>query len=573
MAFATIMPQSTVTAAFAEHGYDLITDPTLADALVAGTDEALGSFNLDPASPDSYVSLNGAPEGFDLPPADLPVETFLSWHTQEQLSYIYKNLTDQNAVLRIGNDVPGGGSLDVMLTPAGVDVSNPGNAASFINITALDAAAVGMLSVEDQNRLLDDDLYPNGFNTFTESVVPALGFETDIAAVLTDPESPLAQLNVLLVDLLSDSTSSDLSGALQQLSEAGLTGVSENAEAVIEDLTKQIEAFFEQAEANVVFDPAELNSAAKELLDRVAALNNFAISIDGLVDAQSVVDIDADGLLILGSVSAQEDTAQLTTLATSFGNLVRAEAAVASAFDANQAIVDGIGTDDLGRPLDGPALMGLFIFNLSLKLQSINQADTEAFNQLNELVKSYGVMQDLINGLLSQFDASDTDQKLALNLDDMTTEQRAAVTMFLGDFSGDIQSRVTVELPFGEFFVDADTPASVIDAVGSAVNQHPAELQENVTRPTLDILEEVSVNLDFDPPRITGVEFKALDRQAWTNILQQLNDAVTQLNQNSQLAFNEITSRSQQQTTFFEGASDALAKLQDTVKAMTSNIA
>jgi hypothetical protein len=93
---------------------------------------------------------------------------------------------------------------------------------------------------------------------------------------------------------------------------------------------------------------------------------------------------------------------------------------------------------------------------------------------------------------------------------------------------------------------------------------------ENVTRPELDIGV-----VDFRLPShaLTGIKLPAFDRQHWSTLLQQVNDAVTLLNQSSQLAFNKITSQSQQRTTFVSTASDALAKASDVLQSITRNIA
>ncbi len=51
--------------------------------------------SADPDSPDSLIAQVGKPEGFDLPPDQLPPGIFASWHSAFQREYI-------NAQIKVG---------------------------------------------------------------------------------------------------------------------------------------------------------------------------------------------------------------------------------------------------------------------------------------------------------------------------------------------------------------------------------------------------------------------------------------------------------------------------------------
>jgi hypothetical protein len=532
-------------------------------------------YNLDPANENSFINQlglsyeelvevgfytgNGTEEAPVLPsPGNVSPETFYSWHKQLQLSYIFINSvvsfdgtnppTDgyrfqiNGGVVTIGS---GSDKIDVFISGliSNVYGASPGtwlfevspiNSQNSLEIIILNNLTVENFSTieKDGLRILDEKIanYASSLGLFTRDVL------------LANENNPAVKLQKLQVNFYN----SDLTFYLRNLSDNNLQG-GEIAEDALTALKKQIDLLI--TSASIFYINIEyVNTMAEELLNRVDELNNYAKSLSSILISlpSSPPVYDPTSLdHYPGSINAASPEDQIANLITSFGNLTGAVTAMSLCEEISVRIAEGTATDLLGKPLDGPGLVSAYIYNLSIKIQSRNQYDTELFNQLNTLIKSYGVMQRLINETLDKFVSSSNDdlrvlggslhqnQTELVNIDEinLTPEERAAISMFMPRFTG------------------------------SDFVKNPIEGEQGVDRPEIYIGNRTN-NAGF---------FIPLDRQQWTTMLQELNDAVTLLNQNSQIQFNEITTTSQRRTVFFEAASDALVKLNDILTSMARN--
>lgn len=496
-------------------------------------------------------------------PNSLSPEVFSSWHSQLQLAYIYEYIKDvpiygangNNGVLTIGTqDNQINVTISSMQTtprPTYIIPSNPGNKAKIVVLENLTVENIVSFTEDDLSRLwglhpADVGYLPNEFThpafidfitrngliaSFTQ---PGVNQTTEFK----DPNSPLAKLVYFELEDWNKLVGTPFA-SLEHLIGDEIEGISDIAQKALNAITAQIEIFLTDilgekrylndkflsratAYSKKVFSPEQIYAKAQELLDSIEVLCVFAKTLRNKGSS--------------ANFNAAPWEVQYSNLAASFNNLTQAEIAKSNVLQAANAISSGTATSLQGSPLSAPQSISMFIYGLSLKLQAQNQFDTERFNQLNTLIKSYGVMQRLINKTLDNFKGDELgdsglvkDGKNTIEDLNLSDEGKGALHMF--------------------------------DANGSHW-ANPVETLENVTRPLLDLLQG-----EYPATGIT-IEY---DRQQWTTMLQQVNDAVTLLNQNSQLQFNEITTRSQRRTVFFEAASDALVKLEDILVSMARN--
>ena len=187
------------------------------------------------------------------------------------------------------------------------------------------------------------------------------------------------------------------------------------------------------------------------------------------------------------------------------------------------------------QQLDVPNLVYLFQLYANLTGEAVLRADTEEVNQTNELLNEYAVMQKIINQTVAQIppqndskDTPTTNLKGSNPDGSFTTAEQAIVAMFNNQY-------ITAGGATG-------TPPS-----------NPIELLNGITRP----LNNLSSG-------------NSLSAQAWSSIGTSLSDAVTQINQASQLKMNDINADTKQKDRHFDLANTALQKAADTVSKIAS---
>lgn len=194
-----------------------------------------------------------------------------------------------------------------------------------------------------------------------------------------------------------------------------------------------------------------------------------------------------------------------------------------------------------GKTLDAPTLVFLFQQRYEKQVSASVAADTEELNQINDLLKSYSIMQKVVNRVLGSFDPSRTNDTKGLpdNLD--ATEMRA-VSMFatrIGD------------------------PVAYSWEVGSW--NHPiANLYLKGSRETYQLLKDAT-NTTFST--------ELMPQSFWSNMASSLNSTVTTLNQVAQTKMNDINSVDKQKNRHFDLANGALSKLSEMLQTLGRNIA
>ncbi len=185
--------------------------------------------------------------------------------------------------------------------------------------------------------------------------------------------------------------------------------------------------------------------------------------------------------------------------------------------------------------LDVPNLVYLFQLYANLAGEAKIRADTEEINQTNALLKTYAVMQNLVNNTVKQFDPKDTDQKKGL-IGSGTRTATAANDGFDGTNLTD------EEYVVAKMFKKGSAQAGVL---------HPIEALKGLTRRVDDLPTERKM-------------------QSWQQFGQQLSDSVTLINQESQIRMNEINSATKAKDRNFDLANNALSKMNEIVQKIAN---
>lgn len=191
--------------------------------------------------------------------------------------------------------------------------------------------------------------------------------------------------------------------------------------------------------------------------------------------------------------------------------------------------------------IDAPTLVYRFQSMYNTQKEAEVVAETEEINQQNLLLKSYAAIQAMVNETLGAFAEAGKDSKRlrgaaeGASFNSLSNRDKLVISMF------------------------EDVLANKDDKKGLSrfpQQLHPIEKLNNITRPTFDILN----NKDKT--------FSNQTYNAWNIFAQRLGEAVTQINQNSQLKMNDVNSLDKERNRHFELANTALSKLSDTLQSI-----
>lgn len=181
------------------------------------------------------------------------------------------------------------------------------------------------------------------------------------------------------------------------------------------------------------------------------------------------------------------------------------------------------------KRLDAPNLVFLLQLQYNLTVEAKSTAETQEINQQNDLLKTYALMQQIINDTVKNFNHSDSKDDRAL----------------LGKNGAD---HLTSEL--------TDQQAKVISMFEDALNgaRHPIEILRKVSRPLEDAFNNDNKKLnEYLKPH-------------WDAFATQLSDTVTLINQESQIKMNDINSLDKQKNRHFDLANGALQKMNEMIQ-------
>lgn len=183
------------------------------------------------------------------------------------------------------------------------------------------------------------------------------------------------------------------------------------------------------------------------------------------------------------------------------------------------------------RALDVPNLVYLFQLYTNLAGEAKIRIGTEEVDQTNALLKTYAVMQNLINKTVANFTSSDTNATQVLSGSGAKVED----------------ANDGIEYAFNALTED-EIRVSAMFTQGGGYSQakHPIEALLGLSRPVERMENKKS--------------------SAWQQFSTSVGQAVTQINQESQIKMNEINALTKQKDRNFDLANNALSKMSEIVQ-------
>jgi hypothetical protein len=498
-------------------------DPSINDA---GAEAVHPSLSPDPNSPDSLTQTAGMPAGFDLPPDQLSPDVFARWHTAYQKEYINQH-KDANGFVTIG---AGTDAIHATLSAAQDKV--------FI-LEALQKVDFATMALADQTRIARADQGFKAADPNYHDALTRLGLTADPNVV--DGPNSLLQKTIDAINGNEDPPSTDIKDTAQFVSPADKAIFLEE----LSNIRKRITGMG-------VFSSTDINAAVQAIRDRFHRVAVFAKSLspgnaetpafDDPNQTRNVISLDNNAAIIRGLQS-----------------FMNAEKQILAADNASSQIANTGTLEGLTKHLDAPNLVAAFQLSANLKDQAINAGDTEEINQINELLKTYNAIQELINRTIAEMDASDNKEKKGLLGFNGTHEQEVddgqggTTTITVNDSTEDLKNRLN----------DPDK-LKVISMFEDALNGAASPIEEllGIKRPK-----------DFDFYNNDDKSLKTFQKATWDQWSAILGNTVQQISQENQLKFNDINSLEKERTSHFQSATNALTKALDITSSIGRNLA
>lgn len=415
--------------------------------------------------------------GFDLPPADLTPDKFEAWQPEYQAKYLQKNGT----AIQIGKSP---NTLDVILS---VDKTKA------IILNDLDKASIAKLSTDDK-KVLKDTAY------FKNTLATRLGLIADGGASVKDAISK------------SDFS---YSGGLMTRAQQKM-------------FTDEAQAVADRCIAQIIYSPTDAQTTVAAVVNRY----NAARSYGKWGKTSDPPGKYLDGVLLYEINSSDNGE----SMKSAFASMIQNEEAIIESMKQGDELANS-GLSGGKKNLSAPELIAFFQLQEQTSQSYQNITNTTLVNGVNETLKDYAVMQDLIQKVLQSFPAdakpgdvrdfrgegADTDPKKNSN----TAALKAKLT--------DKQWMV-----FSMF----EKHAAV-----SPYPFNPAEELNNVERPRFDMIFPDG----FNPAYLRG-----FTRDQLNSMATQLSSKVTQLQSGTQTAMDIISNLQQKLTQHFSQANSCL---------------
>jgi hypothetical protein len=524
----------------------------------AGAQAVHPSLSTDPNSPDSLVKKAGQPAGFELEPGALSPDIFASWHTAYQEEYVNKH-KDADGFVTIG---AGADAIHVTLSSAQDKV--------FI-LEALQKADFSTMALADQTRIATANQRLIATDPNFHDVLGKLGLVAD-HNVVDGPDSPLQKA----IDTINSIDPKDAASFVHK----------EDKDIFLKELSN-IQTKISQMG---VFSPTDINAAVQAISDRFKRVAVFAKAVGlGPPVPAPVPDITpppnppltADPNQFINVISLDNNAAINKGLQA----FMNSEKQILAADNAAMQISNTGTLEGLTKHLDAPNLVAAFQLDANLKDQAINAGDTEEINQINELLKTYNAIQELINQTIATFDAAHNDEKRGLlgydhNSSKAANNQGVPKDTIISDGHGgtitihpDLHDATDVLTHPISIDDGKLTPPELTDEQIKVISMFEQELSAKglpkspieellgITRPTFDFYDNV------------GKTLNNFEKSTWDQWSATLGNTVQQISQENQLKFNDINTLEKERTTHFQSATNALTKALDITSTIGRNLA
>jgi len=322
-----------------------------------------------------------------------------------------------------------------------------------------------------------------------------------------------------------------------------------------------------RAEAQSVFSVQDIQDQIAAITTRFNQLQAFgtvvpptqATTIEPVDNGSGTVNFTEDAPDQWRNVISDDD---LATINSGYDKMLAAETRILAIDNKNMQISSaGVLTNGVtDKHLDAPALIFMFQLNANQTLEQTNSVATEMVNQQNALLRTYGIMQQIVHETQGKF-GTDSTQKLGIFGVDNTkdpsdlianlpaTAQQFKILSMFEDALGDTTGKTT-------------TPAAQLSPV--------EKLLKLTIRPTWDMYNNPATQPTNTDP--SGEKVNGYTSTEWGEFGTMLSDAVTQINQNNQIQMNDINSTQKQQDRHFDLANNALSKAADIIQSIGRNL-
>lgn len=432
---------------------------------------------------------------------DVTVEDFFGFHSSHQLEYV------------LNSDDPVPGSNGARMVTFGQDtdridvVAIPGERRVFI-LQQLTKTDLAIIAPETETALASGlgTLPPN----IREQIESAVG--ATVGTVSTDALGRLITgANERIAEFFSPNSSA--------------TFTQDQADGFAEVFTGQITNINTRAGQSSFLDLLEIRTRVDEIVRRAERANAF------FDVAQNPV---AGGPDLFTNVNAPvgSDFSQ-SEISSAFDTFIAQETRVRDLDNqrlqlANSGVLNG------GRALDGPNLIAIFQLNYNLTREAEVNLETEELNQQNALLQVYSAVQQLVNDALREFSAGESG-----------AEETRTITGENNSGNEPIAGLSTAQKLLIAFIDETSVENSDIG--------HPIETLRDINRPVLNAVNAGNGRL------------REFTQNALNIFASQLADTVTQINQESQILTNEISSINRERNRNFDLANNALRRLNDTL--------
>lgn len=515
-------------------------DPSINNA---GAQAVFPVLSPDPDSPDSLINKAGKPAHFDDPPSALTANIFATWHSAYQAEYINSHKGEiRNGILSIGT---GADAIHVMLS---------GDQTKVYILESLQKADFATMAIADQMRIAvaatanqaDTDPAAAAAAVAAAKTLARLGMTADVGEAAKS------------IDTLRTTINNDPSVP------------SEDKQVFLDELAN----VQKRVDATKVYSVTDINSEISAITDR---FHRVAVFAKAKAAGPLVADPndpnqfrDVTGL----NLDQNNNNVDISNGLKAFMN---AEKQILAADNAAMQIANTGTLVGLTKHLDAPNLLAAFQLSANLKDQAINAADTEEINQINLLLKTYNVIQELINQTIATFDASKNDEKRGM----LGYDANSGVGNNSGKVPGDTDSKgneilaqTGIETLKNPVVVDPGeknqfTPPALSDAQLKAISMFEQDLHRTLS-PIEDLLGVPRPSFDFYDN--TGKTLNYFQKSTWDQFSATLSNTVQQISQENQLKFNDINTLEKERTTHFQSATNALSKAGDILASIGRNI-
>ncbi|MEI2384504.1 hypothetical protein [Breoghania sp. JC706] len=391
----------------------------------------------------------------------------------------------------------------------------------------------------------------------TVLVLQALS-KTDLAPMPNADQALIADyttaLNATAPDVVADlaaawgvslgATATSYREAMKALVQEKIDFIENDGSANRDLFTDQLNLIIERIDKNSLFSSANINSEISDIVDRYTRMRQF----EKAVSAQSF----SDSVTVPEKLNSLDNNVTITSGLESF---LAQEKRLLELAKQRHSISQSGSLD--GKRLDLPSLISMLQLSYNIKKEAEVAVLTEELQQQNALLRDYAAMQKLVNDVLKTFPSGEEGSKQKRNIDGTTDEKVV---------SGADPNWSTANM-------DLDTQERramiMFDSYYSGPNLlklgHPLEDLRGITRPLEDFSKRKVIN---DKTKEEATVLVTKTQSAWNIYSTQLADAVTLINQNSQILTNDISSMNQERNRHFDLANNALRRLNDSLTSI-----